>query len=132
MFPYIGAHLCELNTNPANKVARVMFLTFARWCACITDYMNKLEYVCLCWRLSGKNRKHTNSLISAIYITPAIKKNPSHQGTIKQRYSQVKYSFNYGNFSSDMTVINTRIFGIMFEDSLLNIHIHEQTSVYTH
>ena len=67
MFSYIGTHLCELNTNPANKVAHVMRLTYARACACSTDYMNKLEYVCLCWRLTGKN---TNSLKCSIYITP--------------------------------------------------------------
>ena len=41
------------------------------------------------------------------------------------------------NYDIDMTSINTRMFGIMFEVSLLvaslkNIHIHEQTSVYTH
>ena len=46
MFSYIGAHLCELNTNPANKVVHVMRLTYARWCTCPTDYMNKLEYAC--------------------------------------------------------------------------------------
>ena len=38
----------DLNTNPGNKVAHVMRLTYASWCACSTDYMNKLEYVCLC------------------------------------------------------------------------------------
>ena len=46
----------NLNTNPANKVMHVMRLTYARWCACPTDYMNELEYVCLCWRLTGKKR----------------------------------------------------------------------------
>ena len=54
MFSYIGAHLFELNTNPENKFRHVMRLTYARWCTCPTDYMNKLEYVCLCWRLTGK------------------------------------------------------------------------------
>ena len=45
MFPYVGAHLCELNTNPANKVAHVMRLTYQRWCACPTDYrLDRLEY----------------------------------------------------------------------------------------
>ena len=57
MFSYIGAHLCELNTNAANKDAHVMLLTYARWCACHTDFMNKLKYVCLCWRLNGKTDK---------------------------------------------------------------------------
>ena len=51
MFSYISAHLCELNTNPANMFAHVMRLTYARWCACPPDYMKKrnMEYVCLCW-----------------------------------------------------------------------------------
>ena len=70
MFSYIGAHLCELNTNPANKVAHIMRLTFARLCACRTVYMNKLEYVCLCWRLFGKNkRQDTNSLKCLIILS---------------------------------------------------------------
>ena len=31
-------------TNPANKVAHVMpLLTYARWCVCPTDYMNKTQ-----------------------------------------------------------------------------------------
>ena len=36
-----------------------MRLTYARWCACPTDnmYMNKQEYVCLRWRLTGKHDK---------------------------------------------------------------------------
>ena len=80
MFSYIGAHLYELNTNPANKFAHVFCLTYARWCACSTDYMNKLEYVCLCLRLTRKNTNKTQI---------------------------------------DMTIINTRMFGIMFDVNLL-------------
>ena len=57
MFSYIGAHLCELNTISANKVAHAMRFNYARWCAFSTDYMNELEYVCLYWRLTGKNDK---------------------------------------------------------------------------
>ena len=41
LFFYIVAYFCELNTNPANKVAHVMSLTYASWCAYPTDYMNK-------------------------------------------------------------------------------------------
>ena len=73
MFSYIGAHLCELNTNPVNKVAHVMRLTFTRWCACPTDYMNKLEYmyVCLCRKLNGKKNDKTLIVLNIkIYITP--------------------------------------------------------------
>ena len=68
MFSYIGAHLCELDTNPGNKVAHVMRSTYARWCACPTDYMNKPEYVCA--EDNWKKRLNTNSLKCSIYITP--------------------------------------------------------------
>ena len=71
MFCYIGAHLYELNTSPANKVVHVMFLTYACWCVCPTDYMNILEYVCLCWRLNGKNDKTLIALhVQYIIIIP--------------------------------------------------------------
>ena len=79
MFFYIGAHLCDLNTNQAKKFAHVMRLTYARWCACPTDnmYMNKQEYVCLRWRLTGK---HDITLIAlSIQYILHLKKNPSHQ-----------------------------------------------------
>ena len=69
MFSYMGAHLCELNTNPANKFAHVMCLTYARWYACSTDYMNTLEYVYLRWRLTGKNDKTQIALMFNIYYT---------------------------------------------------------------
>ena len=32
----IGAHVCELNTDPANTFAHVMRLIYARWFACPT------------------------------------------------------------------------------------------------
>ena len=83
MFYYIGAHLCELNTNPGNKAANVMRLT--RWYACPTDYMNKLKFVCLCWRLNGK--KYKTLLASNVQYILHLKKT-SHQGNLKQRFSQ--------------------------------------------
>ena len=44
-FLFMASHVV-FHTNPAIKVAHVMpRLTCARWCACPTDYMNKLEYV---------------------------------------------------------------------------------------
>ena len=55
-------------------------------CACPTDYMNKLEYVCLCWRLNGKNDKALIAL-NVQYILH-LKKTPSHQGKLKQHLAK--------------------------------------------
>ena len=91
MFSYVGAYLCELNTNPANKFAHVMRLTYSRWCACPTDYLNKLEYLCVCWIKINWEKKtiNTKCLKCSIYI----KKKTSHQGNLKQRLGQVLGDF---------------------------------------
>ena len=53
-----------------------MRLTYDCWCACPTDnmYMNKQEYVCLRWRLTGKHDKTLIALNIQYYITPEKKK----------------------------------------------------------
>ena len=63
-----------------------MGLTCSRWCACPTDYINKLEYVCLFWRLNGKNDKTLIALNVQYILHLKKKKHLSHPGNLKQRF----------------------------------------------
>ena len=82
--------------------------------------MNKLEYVCFSWRLTGKT-------LITLYVQYLLhlKKNPSHQGNLLQRLKPcfslvvIKYGSVSSNHNIDTMLINIRMFCIMFEVSLL-------------
>ena len=67
-FLFMASHVV-LHTNPAIKVAHVMSrLTYARWCACPTDYMNKLCLFML--KITGKSDKTLIALNVQYNIAP--------------------------------------------------------------
>ena len=73
-FVFMASH-GVLHINPARKVAHVMpRLTYARWCACPTDYMNNFNRF-VCAEDNWKNDK-TLTALNSQYILH-LKKTPS-------------------------------------------------------